>query len=63
MEFPLYFSLLSDPGYDWETLQTLGVTRGVSELFLGRVVSTEEEVSFLWGTESHSIESKKVLFL
>ena len=62
MEFPLYFSLLNAPGYDWDTLQTLGVTKGISELFLGRSEGGGEEVSFLWGTESHSIESKKVLF-
>ena len=64
METPLYFSLFASPGFDFDTLQSFGLERGIGDLFMGRIVNQDQqdEATIFWGTETHHIESKTVKF-
>ena len=56
IEFPVYFSLIPDPGYDISYLESQGIG-GEYDLFLGKPVDTAENCSFItWGGTNNSIK-------
>ena len=58
IEFPMYFSLVPNPGYDNSFLDTLGID-GEYDLFTGNFSENNETFgTWIWGSENHSIEGK-----
>ena len=56
-EFPLYFSLLSDPGYDHRKLKSFGF-RSEGDFFIGRTDTDENYTKALtWSYRNTSIQS------
>ena len=59
IEFPVYFSLAPNPGYNTSLLETCGIG-GEWGLFLGNFINENNGTSgtWQWGSENHSIEGK-----
>ena len=56
MDFPMYFSLVPDPGYNISYLGSLGID-GEWKLFRGKLVETEDNrTGITWGGLKHSIK-------
>ena len=56
LEFPMYFSLAPNPGYNNSFLDSLGIG-GEFDLFLGNhSVNNGTGVIWKWGSVNHSIE-------
>ena len=56
IEFPMYFSLVPNPGYNISFLKTRGVG-GEYELFTGQF-TYENGTKWSWGSVNHTIEGK-----
>ena len=62
IEFPMYFSLVPNPGYNSSYLETCGID-GVWDMFTGDLLyeNTEKNETIYtweWGRVNHSIEGK-----
>ena len=60
IEFPMYFSLVPNPGYNKSFLDIRGIN-GEWELFGGTFLNYNNETGYYtwgWGNENHSIEGK-----
>ena len=59
IEFPMYFSLAPNPGYNTSFLETCGIS-GEWELFFGNFIYENNGTSatWRWGSVNHSIGGK-----
>ena len=59
IEFPMYFSLASNPGYNTSFLDTCGI-EGEGDLFAGNSLYENNGTccTWEWGSVNHSIEGK-----
>ena len=57
MEFPMYFSIYSQPGYDSLMLGQFGF-HGETQLFSGRISQEEDQTVVSWGNGTVSIAGK-----
>ena len=58
IEFPMYFSLGLNPGYNISFLETCGID-GEWQMFSGYYIeNTDTGVTWGWGNVNHSIEGK-----
>ena len=55
-EFPLYFSLLSEPGYDLRKLKSFGFP-SEAEFFIGRTDNENYTKALSWSNSNASIQS------
>ena len=56
MDFPVYFSLVPDPGYNIPYFDSHGI-EGEWYLFLGDIVNTKDnKTGITWGGVNHSIK-------
>ena len=57
IEFPMYFSLVPNPGYNISFLDTLGID-GEFHLFIGNFLKDNKTSgNWKWGIVNHTIES------
>lgn len=56
-EFPLYFSLVSDPGYDLRKLESFGFNSEI-DFFLGCPETNHSINTFSWTYKNMSVESE-----
>ena len=62
IEFPMYFSLVPNPGYNISILDALGID-GEWTLFAGYELDNDNKTwTWGWGTVNHSIEGKLAFF-
>ena len=59
IEFPMYFSLVPNPGYNISFLETCGLD-GEWDLFVGNNINDNHNgtLNWGWGRVNHSIEGK-----
>ena len=61
IEFPMYFSLAPNPGYNESLLETRGY-EGEYDMFAGSEFKKNNvtgDVTWKWGSVNHSIEGKR----
>ena len=62
IEFPMYFKLYPDPGYDIAHLESHGID-GEWRLFTGELVETEDNrTGISWGKRNYSIKGSLTLW-
>ena len=59
IEFPVYFSLIPDPGYDMAHLASFGID-GEFELFSGHIDNRTGHLGITWGGLNHSIKGRSL---
>ena len=58
IDFPMFISLFSTPGYDITSLRNFGF-KEVMDFFSGKIKITDDTTHFYWGNETFRAEGEK----